>query len=88
MGSVIYARSCHGYAVHQTQKPVEILRPLIEYSCPVGGLVVDPFGGSFSTGVAALQLGRRFVGFEVDPERFEIGCQNLEQSLRQQRLFA
>jgi site-specific DNA-methyltransferase (adenine-specific) len=88
MRSVIYARSMHGSAVHPTQKPVEILRPLIEYSCPPGGLVVDCFGGSFSTGVACLQLGRRFVGIEVDPERFDIGCRNLEDSLRQERLFA
>lgn len=58
------------------------------YSCPPGGLVLDCFGGSFSTGVAALQLGRRFVGIEVDQERFSIGCKNLEDSLRQERLFA
>lgn len=88
MRSVIYARSMHGTAVHPTQKPVEILRPLIEYSCPPGGLVLDCFGGSFSTGVAALQTGRRFVGIEVDPERFDIGCRNLEDSLRQERLIA
>lgn len=88
MGSVIYARSCHGYAVHPTQKPVEILRPLIEYSCPPGGTVLDPFGGSFSTAVAALSLGRKFLGIEVDPERFEVGCENLRQSLRQQGLFS
>lgn len=86
--SVIYARSCHGYAVHPTQKPIEILTPLIEYSCPPGGLVVDCFGGSFSTGVAALQKGRRFVGIEINRERFEIGCQNLENSIRQETIFS
>lgn len=88
MRSVIYARSMHGSAVHPTQKPVEILSPLIEYSCPPGGLVLDCFGGSFSTGVAALQLGRKFVGIEVDRERFDIGCKHLADSLRQERLFA
>jgi site-specific DNA-methyltransferase (adenine-specific) len=88
MRSVIYARSMHGSAVHPTQKPVAILRPLIEYSCPPGGVVVDCFGGSFSTGVAAIELGRRFVGIEIDPERFETGCRNLEDSLRQERLIA
>ena len=85
--SVIYARSCHGSAVHPTQKPVEILKPLIEYSCPQGGVVLDCFGGSFSTGVATLKSGRRFIGIEVDRERFEIGCRNLEDSLRQEALF-
>lgn len=88
MRSVIYARSMHGRAVHPTQKPVEILRPLIEFSCPAGGLVLDCFGGSFSTGVAALQLGRRFAGIEVDRERFDIGCRHIEDSLRQGRLVA
>jgi site-specific DNA-methyltransferase (adenine-specific) len=86
--SVIYARSCHGSAVHPTQKPVEILLPLIEYSCPPGGVVLDPFGGSFSTGVACHLSGRRFIGIESDPERFDIGCSNLADSLRQERLFA
>lgn len=86
--SVIYARSCHGSAVHPTQKPIEILAPLIEYSCPPGGLVVDPFGGSFSTGVACELSGRRFIGIEIDPERFDIGCRNLEDAQRQVRLFA
>lgn len=88
MRSVIYARSMHGMAVHPTQKPVAILKPLIEYSCPKGGLVLDCFGGSFSTGVAALQAGRRFVGIEVDSQRFDTGCRFLEDSLRQERLFA
>ncbi len=88
MGSVIYARSCHGYAVHPTQKPVDLLRPLIEYSCPPSGTVLDPFGGSFSTGVAALQSGRKFIGIEVDPERFEVGCKNLREAMQQQRMFA
>jgi site-specific DNA-methyltransferase (adenine-specific) len=86
--SVIYARSCHGSAVHPTQKPVEILQPLIEYSCPPGGLVVDPFGGSFSAGVACLASGRRYVGIEVDPERFAAGLRNLEDAQRQARLIA
>lgn len=86
--SVIYARSCHGSAVHPTQKPVEILQPLIEYSCPPDGIVLDPFGGSFSTGVACHNVGRKFVGIEIDRERFEIGCRNLEDALRQQRIFA
>lgn len=88
MRSVIYARSMHGMAVHPTQKPTEILTPLIKYSCPPGGLVLDCFGGSFSTGVAALQEGRRFIGIEIDAERFEVGCKHLEDSLRQERLFA
>lgn len=88
MRSVIYAQSMHGKVVHPTQKPVEILTPLIEYSCPPGGTVLDPFGGSFSTGIASALTGRKFIGIEIDPARFDIGCRNLEDSLRQLRMFA
>lgn len=65
MTSVIFARSEHGRAEHPTQKPVDLLEHLVEYSCPRGGMVLDPFSGSGSTGVAALRGGRLFHGFEL-----------------------
>lgn len=77
MRSVMFARSCHGSAVHPTQKPLDVLKPLIEYSCPPGGTVLDPFMGSGSTGVAALQLGRRFIGIELDPEYVALARERL-----------
>ena len=43
MTSVLYERSCHGYADHPTQKPIGILRTLLEYSCPEKGMVLDLF---------------------------------------------
>lgn len=66
MRSVIYVRSCHGYADHPTQKPTGILRPLIEYSAPPGGVVLDPFAGAGSTGIAARECGRSSILIEVD----------------------
>lgn len=86
--SVMQVRSCHGEAEHPTQKPIGILSPLIRYSVPPGGLVLDPFMGSGSTGVAALQDGRRFVGVEINPAYFEIACRRIEDVQRQGRLFA
>jgi site-specific DNA-methyltransferase (adenine-specific) len=66
MRSVIPVRSCHGMAEHPTQKPEGIIAPLIEYSCPPGGIVGDWFAGSGSVGVTALKMGRRYVGCEID----------------------
>lgn len=63
--SVLRARPVRG-AIHPTEKPVELLRPLIEYACPPGGVVLDPFAGSCSTGVAARLTGRRAVLIEAD----------------------
>ena len=53
-------------STHSAEKPVELLKLFIEQSTAPGELIFDPFCGSGSTGVAALQCGRRFLGFEVD----------------------
>ena len=53
--------------IHPTEKPVDLLKILIEMSTDPGDLIVDPFAGSGSTVLAAQQLGRRCVGIELDP---------------------
>lgn len=53
---------------HPTVKPVQLLRYLCRLITPPGGLVLDPFMGSGSTGAAALTEGRRFIGIEQEPE--------------------
>lgn len=65
MRSVIQARNEHGRSIHPTQKPLAAVSPLIEYSVPGGGLVVDLFAGSATTALAARQLGRRCIAFEA-----------------------
>lgn len=77
--SVIYVRSEHGRAVHPTQKPLGILRPLVTYSVPPGGLVLDPFAGSASTLLAARALGRRAEGCEINPAYCEAAIRRLSQ---------
>ena len=65
MRSVLQVRSEHGRAVHPTQKPLGILRPLLTYSVPAGGIVLDPFAGSGSTLLAAREQGKRAIGIEA-----------------------
>ena len=67
MRSVIFARSCHGRAIHPTEKPVDLLEVLIRTSCPLGGVVGDFFAGSGAAGDAAQIAGRNYIGCEIDP---------------------
>jgi site-specific DNA-methyltransferase (adenine-specific) len=76
--SVIKVRSCHGHAINETQKPLGILTPLIEYSVPPGGLVLDPFAGSASTLVAARERGRRAIGVELREDQCEKAVERLK----------
>lgn len=52
-----------------------------------GALVLDPFMGSGTTGVACARLGRRFIGIEIEPKYFDIACRRIEQAQRQADLF-
>lgn len=62
---------------HPTQKPLRILRPIIEIASNPGDLVLDPFMGVGSTGVAAVELGRRFHGIELESEYFNAAKERL-----------
>ena len=55
--------------------------------CQPGGLVLDPFVGSGTTGIAAIKSGRRFVGCEQSPQYFDVACRRIEEATRQVRLF-
>lgn len=57
---------------HPTQKPVALLERLLLASCPQGGVVLDPFNGSGTTGVAAVQLGHSYIGIDLEAEYLEL----------------
>ena len=65
---------------HPTQKPIRLMQALIELTTQKGQLVLDPFAGSGTTGVAAKSLNRHYLMFEKSPEFFEIANQRLKQA--------
>ena len=71
---------------HPTQKPLEVMKWVITL-CPKAESILDPFMGSGTTGVAAIQMGRKFIGIEREPKYFDIACQRIEQAMAQPRLF-
>ena len=66
------AKSTNGEKVHPTQKPVELIEKIIENSSERGDVVLDPFMGSGTTGVACARTGRQFIGIEIDSNYFNI----------------
>lgn len=67
-----------GNSTHPTMKPIKLMEYLIKLITPPNGIVLDPFMGSGTTGVAAKRLGFGFVGVELSPEYFEIAKQRIE----------
>jgi len=87
MRSVIFCRSEHGRAQHPTQKPIGVMKWAIGHLPATGSTTLDPFMGSGTTGVAAVQMGRDFIGIEREESYFEIACRRIEQAQRQGDLF-
>ena len=70
-----------------TQKPLALLMALVEDFTEPGESILDPCMGSGTTGVAAITLGRSFIGIEQDEGRFSIACRRIEQAYAQRPLF-
>jgi DNA modification methylase len=72
--------------MHPHEKPVSLVRQLID-KLPVECTIFDPFMGSGTTGVACVQLGRNFIGCEIDPKYFAIAEKRIKQAQLQEPLF-
>lgn len=73
---------------HPTQKPVALMRWCIEQAkVPAGGAILDPYMGSGSTGVAAVEMRHPFVGCEIEPRYFDIACRRIEAAQKQLDMF-
>lgn len=78
MRSVLQVRNCHRQGLgHATPKPEALYEPLIRYSCPPGGRVLDPFAGSGTTGAVAQRLGIYATLLELDPTHAELARKRL-----------
>lgn len=70
---------------HPTQKPVSVMEWSIRRAG--GQTTLDPFMGSGTTGVACVNLGRKFIGIELEEKYFDIACRRIEEAYKQPRLF-
>lgn len=73
---------------HPCPKPLLFMRWMVDKATLADEIVLDPFMGSGTTGVACMDTGRRFIGIEIEPLYFEQACERLENAQRQQRLIA
>lgn len=72
---------------HPTEKPLALLESFINLFTNNQEIVLDPFMGSGTTGVACVTMARKFIGIEKEQKYFDIACQRIENAQRQERLF-
>lgn len=96
-GVYVYKQVWHGFdravergkILHPTQKPVDLMKWTMQMAdVPEKALVMDPYMGSGSTGVACVGRGLPFIGAELNPEYFQIACNRISQALDTPRLFS
>lgn len=72
---------------HPTEKPVNLMAYYIKNSTNKNDVILDPFMGSGTTGVACVKLGRKFIGIELDEGYFDIACKRIEEAYKQPDMF-
>lgn len=72
---------------HPTGKPIGLFSDFVQDFTDKGESILDPFMGSGTTGVAAVQMGRKFIGIEREPSYFDIACKRIEQATAQGQIF-
>jgi site-specific DNA-methyltransferase (adenine-specific) len=79
------SEGANGLSLHPTQKPLGLMEWCVERT--KGATILDPYMGSGTTGVACVNLGRKFIGIEIEPRYFDIACRRIEAAYAQPRLF-
>lgn len=72
---------------HPCEKPTSIMAHILNISSKKGAVVLDPFAGTGTTGIACIRSGRKFIGIERDAKYFEIAKERIRKELQQGRLF-
>ena len=71
---------------HPTQKPIKLIKWCLSF-LPDDQTILDPFMGSGTIGVACVELGRKFIGIELEPKYFDIACRRIEEAYKQPDFF-
>jgi site-specific DNA-methyltransferase (adenine-specific) len=86
-GTFTFTKNTPGGSDHPTQKPLPLISEIVRLFSYEGDVVCDPFMGSGTTGVAAVKLGRKFTGIEIEPKYFDIACKRISEALKQPDFF-
>lgn len=84
----IYSEMPPRQRVHPNEKPLAMVEHFLECHSTEGQTVLDPFMGSGTTGIACANLGRKFIGIEIEEKWFDIACRRIEEAYKQPRLFS
>jgi site-specific DNA-methyltransferase (adenine-specific) len=75
------------FGKHPTQKPMALLKRIVQASTNKGDLILDPFTGSSTTGLAAVKFGRKFVGIDLEKEYLNLSAKRYEDQVKQSKLL-
>ena len=78
-------KDTNGKNLHDTEKPVDLMNILVENSSNKGDVVLDPFMGIGSTGIASKKLNRNFIGIELDEKYFNIAKERINNTVRKEK---
>ena len=87
VGVFTHNKNSGGKHDHETQKPVPLMRELVSLFTDYGETIADPFMGSGTTGIACVNLGRKFIGVEIHEPYFDIAVERITNAQRQKPLF-
>ena len=76
--TIIKEGRCHYNTIHPTQKPPRLLERLLALVSKEGDLILDPFSGSGSTAIACINSNRKYIGFEIDKEYYDLSVERIE----------